>query len=193
MLFQIQMISTPRMKKLATESLFSLSIFYLKKQKLLPGYRIAEITWSSVRGTQEAQLFVDTTVSEPRVSIAATKKVWTADLVKTSCNLGGIRYWFLCPNHTRLQKRVAILYFVGETIGCRECLRLTYVKQQRSYHGPWGAFRAHTSRLKRLEDRYARMRVKKFRGQPTKRFLQWVHDAEMLESKNACSGTKKVL
>lgn len=181
------------MKKLPTESLFFLSIFYLKRQKLLPGYRIAEIAWSSIRGTQEARIFIDTTIAEPQAVITTSAGVWRAPLVKTPCNLGGVRYWFLCPNHTVPQKRVAILYLLGEVIGCRECLQLTYVKQQRSYHGPWGAFRAYTSRLKSLEDRHARMRVKKFRGQPTKRFLQWVHDAEMLESKNACSGIKKVL
>lgn len=187
------MISTPHMKKLPTESLFSLSIFYLKQQKLLPGYRIAEITWSSIRGTQEAQLFIDTTVSKPQVNITTQTKVWTADLVKTPCNLGGIRYWFLCPNHIRPQKRVAILYFAGETIGCRECLQLTYAKQQRSYHGSWGEFRAYVMRLKRLEERYLRMRVKNFRGMPTKRFLRWMHDSEMLESKSSCSEMRKVL
>ena len=50
-------------------------------------------------------------------------------LDRTSCNYGGSRTWFLCP---QCGQRVAILYATGKSFLCRHCNNLTYASQQES-------------------------------------------------------------
>lgn len=45
-------------------------------------------------------------------------------VVRTPCNLGGSRAWFICPVHG-CGRRVAILYG-GGIFGCRHCYQLAY-------------------------------------------------------------------
>ncbi|TAM17605.1 MAG: hypothetical protein EPN62_19900 [Candidimonas sp.] len=46
-------------------------------------------------------------------------------LVKTACNYGGSRTWFLCPY---CQRRCTHVYF-GQQVACRKCHRLRYPSQ----------------------------------------------------------------
>jgi hypothetical protein len=46
-------------------------------------------------------------------------------LWRTTCNFGGTRPWFICPE---CKRRVAIVY-LGNATGCRRCLRLRYPSQ----------------------------------------------------------------
>jgi hypothetical protein len=46
---------------------------------------------------------------------------------KTSCNYGGVRTWFKCPQCSR---RVEVLYVVDKYFLCRHCYNLTYRSQQ---------------------------------------------------------------
>lgn len=48
-------------------------------------------------------------------------------LDRTSCNYGGLRQWFLCP---QCSKRVVVLYGAGIYFRCRHCYGLTYSSQQ---------------------------------------------------------------
>jgi hypothetical protein len=48
---------------------------------------------------------------------------------RTSCNYGGYRPWFLCPD---CLKRIAVLYGAGKDYLCRHCYNLTYASQQES-------------------------------------------------------------
>ncbi|MQW92229.1 hypothetical protein GFH30_03255 [Acinetobacter wanghuae] len=56
---------------------------------------------------------------------------YDVNVVKTSCNYGGSRYWFRCPS---CHKHVAKLYFKVCIFLCRECHSLNYTSQQRSKH-----------------------------------------------------------
>lgn len=49
-------------------------------------------------------------------------------LETTRCNLGGMRYWFICEGYTgeACGRRVAILYIERGVVACRHCHRLTY-------------------------------------------------------------------
>ena len=49
-------------------------------------------------------------------------------IVRTSCNLGGWRAWFICPA-VGCGRRVAILYG-GGIFACRHCYRLAYASQR---------------------------------------------------------------
>ncbi|MBI4298690.1 MAG: hypothetical protein HY666_02920 [Chloroflexi bacterium] len=56
---------------------------------------------------------------------------YKVELVNTSCNYGGVRYWFICPlvvNGKTCSRRVAKLYLPprGKYFGCRQCYSLTY-------------------------------------------------------------------
>ncbi|OGV95737.1 hypothetical protein A2W24_01135 [Microgenomates group bacterium RBG_16_45_19] len=56
---------------------------------------------------------------------------YTAQLVTTPCNYGGVRYWFICPlvvSGQACNRRVSKLYLPpgGKYFGCRTCHNLTY-------------------------------------------------------------------
>ncbi|MDD5129733.1 MAG: hypothetical protein PHS66_01580 [Candidatus Omnitrophica bacterium] len=52
---------------------------------------------------------------------------YRVDLVATSCNYGGVRYWFKCPlSILGCDRRVGVLYRVGNYFGCRNCFDLAY-------------------------------------------------------------------
>jgi hypothetical protein len=50
-------------------------------------------------------------------------------LTTTPCNYGGMRRWFVCPNHP-FGKRVAVLYWGGKHFRCRHCCGLAYTSQR---------------------------------------------------------------
>lgn len=52
-------------------------------------------------------------------------------LQTTSCNYGGVRYWFTCPA-VGCGRRVAILYSGGKYYACRHCYQLAYQSQRES-------------------------------------------------------------
>jgi hypothetical protein len=59
----------------------------------------------------------------------------------TPVHFGGRRPWFLCP---RCHCRVGRLYFAGDVLWCRKCLRLTYACQEE-----WGEWRG-SARAERI-------------------------------------------
>ena len=83
-------------------------------------------------------------------------------LITTPCNLGGVRYWFECPE---CGKRVGGLYLVlGRThFRCRLCNNLTYRSRNRGTMETFG----HTSRqIKKLLPEIKRWT---WRGRPTRK------------------------
>ena len=57
-------------------------------------------------------------------------------MTSTSCNFGGVRWWFICPlvvNGRVCHRRCRIIYMPpdAEFFGCRECYKLTYESRQR--------------------------------------------------------------
>lgn len=56
-------------------------------------------------------------------------------IVTTTCNYGGVRYWFICPlakNQIKCENRVGTLYDNGDYFGCRECCELTYKSRKKT-------------------------------------------------------------
>jgi len=47
----------------------------------------------------------------------------------TSCNFGGNRPWFICPN-AGCDRRVAVLHAAGKWFPCRHCYDLSYERQR---------------------------------------------------------------
>ena len=52
-------------------------------------------------------------------------------LTQTTCNYGGVRYWFSCEY---CRGRVGILYFSGGQCACRKCFKLAYQSERDSWH-----------------------------------------------------------
>jgi len=116
--------------KKTVEQSTELSIFWLNGEGLLNGYCITTITWTrKLSGSKSsAGLEIDISGEHPYMRMTYTITRYrdgsTEDydyriqLVKTRCNLGGVRYWFLCP---RCGRRVGKLYRrpLGEMYLCR--------------------------------------------------------------------------
>ena len=98
-------------------------------------------------------------------------------LVTTSCNFGGVRYWFACPE---CSKRVGGLYLApGERyFMCRKCNKLTYHSRNRCVMAALG----HTSRQK--EKLKSEIKRWTWRGRPTRK----VRRLQALERKEEVLG-----
>jgi len=59
-------------------------------------------------------------------------KIDGVETVRTKCNYGGERLWFVCTN---CKTKTTVLYYqiIQNKWQCRKCLRLPYKKQR--YHG----------------------------------------------------------
>lgn len=78
-------------------------------------------------------------VGEPAVSID-----YPIRLVTTSCHLGGVRWWLVCPLSTdavACGRRARKLYLRGRYFGCRDCHGLTYRSSQESDSRVYAALR----------------------------------------------------
>jgi hypothetical protein len=159
-------------KKTVEEST-ELSIFWLNNKGLLKGYCITDITWTRRHGVQSsAGLVIDVTSEQPYARLIYTitryrdgskeKYDYKIQLAKTRCNLGGVRYWFLCPHCGR---RAGKLYRkpLGEMYLCRTCNNLTYRSRNRCVMAALG----HTSRQKEK----VRCEIKRWTwsGKPTRK------------------------
>jgi hypothetical protein len=75
-------------------------------------------------------------------------------LVTTSCHLGGVRWWFVCPlvkNGIACGRRVRKLYLCGKYFGCRRCHNLTYRSTQESDKRVYALARAGLDAMPAIE------------------------------------------
>ena len=98
-------------------------------------------------------------------------------IVQTPCYFGGVRYWFTCPS---CSKRVGCLYSVTGYFACRHCNDLSYdskntLKSGRPYEPIF--------RLYELEDKVEALRVRYYKGKPTKRFAKLSEKLDICWSK----------
>jgi len=130
------------------------------------------VTWVEKNSGKESCVTVDVNmIGEPYARITyeisdgmgnTTPYDSRIPLITSPCNLGGLRYWFECPERW---KRVGGLYLVpGRTdFQCRQCNNLTYRSRNRVMMETFG----HTSRqIKRLLPEIKRWT---WRGRPTRK------------------------
>lgn len=97
---------------------------------LVPGRRTGWCWYR--RGAKVADVNIEVRETSIQLRYRATDRGewkdydYTVRLVRTGCNYGGARPWFLCPSCGR---RVAILYG-GATFACRTCYGLAYEVQR---------------------------------------------------------------
>lgn len=124
----------PTDRKMLTDDLRSIDVRRWSQEGLLnPGQRYDWNWHSSDDGSVNASIGVsigdqyvtlDYRVRQAGEHWVDVKQVFR--LSKTSCNFGGERAWFLCPDCGR---RVCLLYIV-ERFSCRECHDLSYLSQR---------------------------------------------------------------
>lgn len=79
---------------------------------------------------------------------------YTVRLVTTSCHLGGVRWWFVCPlvkNGAVCGRRVRKLYLCGRYFGCRRCHNLSYRSTQESDSRVYALARAGLDAMPAIE------------------------------------------
>lgn len=175
-----------------------LSIFWFKKEGYLRGWYSGTINWH-VDGEPRGSIgiSVDTTASLPFVRLQFTSTDWDGiqvhndyriQLTTTRCNFSGKRYWFICPlikNGRPCERKAGILYGYNNLFGCRVCLDLAYSSQQETHDGGFfGTYGACIRLEETLEKQEKRLRVKFWKGKPTKRYASWLKKAERLEAMN---------
>ncbi len=173
-------------KKDTVEDCRSVSIAFLRKYDYFGGWRSGVITWTNWCGEQTASIGVTVSTgdgenyarffytSTSRQTGEKTDYDYRIPLVTTPCNLGGVRWWFICAlskNGVYCGRRVGKLYLPpgGKYYGCRHCYDLSYESRNDSRHGRL----AHMGRFLVLDRRREKlmegMTHWTYRGVPTRK------------------------
>ena len=179
-------------KKDIVEDTRSLDIDWLMRNRKQKGghfYYSRRLTWtrSGAWGERKSSISYDmdlTEASKLKMRIRYTvadghteeKKDfdYRISLTTTSCNFGGVRYWFICPNQN-CRKRVGRLYFGQKLFLCRHCLNLSY--ESRNLGGVFKAAGKVLS-VSGLEKMEAKIKRKYYRGKMTKRYKRFLRQEE---------------
>ncbi len=172
------------MRKSICEDFPSLGIRFIKDSGYLDtDYKKGRIIWTHSglepsravqimsRSQNDAPLLYLSHVSEYALGLPDTTDYYAVRLTSHACFFGGKRYWFVCPlirNGIPCKRRVGVLYAMGVYFGCRGCYGLVYRSQQYTHTG-WRGFFGRTV-FSDLFDQESALRVKYWRGKPTKRY-----------------------
>lgn len=160
--------------KPTAEASCDLSIFRLKKRGMLSsGQTIESTSWTnSMTGKTTTVYFGIDLTNEPFMVLMyiltdrnGNEKTYnqTVWLTTTPCNLGGKRYWFLCPI---CDYRVGVLYLPRGDVrfACRHCNGITYDSRNRcTVAEEFG----HTSR--QIDKLRSQIKRWTWRGRPTRK------------------------
>lgn len=133
----------------STDDYYSIDTKFFKKHRYFEsaGMRSGLVSWSrggEVRSSVGIEVWIDTIdgkirfqyTSTDRSSGEKTERDYTAQLVSTPCNYGGVRWWFICPlikSGIVCQRRVGVLYLGSAYFGCRNCFELVYQSSKDSH------------------------------------------------------------
>lgn len=166
-------------KKIETDDLLSIDVYWLNKHGYFQGSKGGGIDWSTNNGFETKTnsigiyCFVDDGNRYLRLQYYDKKQTPTAydylvKLTRTPCNYGGYRWWFICPL-SHCGRRVGALYKAGGMFGCRHCYDLTYssknLNRRSAEYGTICAIKAAKAAYK-LEPEIKR---RNYAGRPTKK------------------------
>lgn len=178
----------------------SLSIFWLKKHDYLNreySRRSGGIKWTYGLGGNESSIsftvlrdYWGTPQEQACINLIYTHTDrWSREkedvdykiqLTTTSCNLGGIRYWFVCPlikNGNYCGRRVGVLYSVGKYFGCRHCADIAYQSQ---FEG--GRFRLGSVTEPDVERSYKEVKRRYYKGRATRKYMRYLRLREKMDT-----------
>jgi len=183
------------MAKDTCETSNSLNISFLKKHGYLSGhYQSGTMTWTHGWSGSKSSIGIAGCVSgeDPHFRLNYTHTTYGGEksdldykvqVTSTPCFFGGKRYWFICPlvrNGLPCQRRVGVLYGAGKYYGCRRCHDLAYQSQQQNHRGYFGLLSRTV--FSGLDEKEAALRVKFWRGKPTKRYSRLLRKMEQMPS-----------
>lgn len=169
------------MSKRICEESRRISLSWLKKNGYMNHSHYGGIVWTSSDGSKnDINYWIDISGSSPSIRLIYTvtfrwegvKKDFDyhVPLVTQNCFFGGFRWWFICPlykNGVYCGKKAGNLYFGSNGYyGCRICTRMAYRSQNESRRGYFGRL---SKALDIIEAR-DNIRIKYWKGQPTKRY-----------------------
>jgi hypothetical protein len=161
----------PSSRRIKLNSLDRLDISLVQREGLLKHSGSTKIAFrdnSEFNLVSYAGNFLDLSYLNKTANCQNNKSI-RIDLRITPCNLGGSRYWFLCPgNNGNCKKRVKILYKVGLDFGCRHCFNLFYESQASGKTKLYAITKWHKMREK-IEALEAQIKRERYKGYPTKK------------------------
>ncbi|HLN18633.1 MAG TPA: hypothetical protein VK255_00500 [Patescibacteria group bacterium] len=133
------------------------------------GFAIIRDNW----GTPEEKTFIELTYTNTSGwNDEKSDMNYRVELTTTPCNLGGKRYWFICPlskNGQYCGRRVGVLYGIGKWFGCRHCGEIAYQSQ---FEG--GSFRVGSVCEPDVEKAYNEIKIKYYNGKPTRKYKRYL-------------------
>ena len=135
------------------EHCLRLNIQDFARRKLLDG---GAFTWrwsNTNTGEEVGAISMVTRPDNARLIYSHNKTSINQDvrIVRTSCNYGGARPWFLCP---RCDRRIGVLFLRSGRFMCRHCGRIAYSSQADDQIGR--AWRVQSKLERRLGDNWQR-------------------------------------
>ena len=135
------------------EHCLRLSIQDLTRHKLLVG---GAFTWrwsNTSTGEEVGAIRIATRPDNARLIYSYNKMTINVDvqIVRTACNFGGTRSWFICP---RCDRRIGVLFVRNGKFMCRHCGRIAYSCQSEDQFGR--AWRVQSKLERRLGENWQR-------------------------------------
>lgn len=177
------------MARAIAEQSNSLKISWLKKKNYFPrggSHHGGTITWSYGISEDKSSIGIEVTqglegqqdymrlhyTHTDYWTSEKTKMDYQVQLTTTPCNLGGVRYWFICPlskSGRYCGRRVGVLYSIGKWFGCRYCGDIAY---QAQFEG--GNFRVGSVTEPDVEKAFYEVKTKYYNGQPTRKYRRYL-------------------
>ena len=167
-------------KKETVESCLDISIGWLKKHSYLTGEKRGDIIWTTNLGTKNS---VSLSLSKGQFTYMHLSYIrnkenlnYEVQLLTTSCNYGGLRYWFHCPlqyNGSSCRRRVSTLYLPpgDKYFGCRHCHKLTYESRNLG-NSPMRHFCETYNCMSKLEA-FGKIKKETYAGKTTRRYTRY--------------------
>ena len=176
-------------KKDTVEDCRSVSISFLKKHGYFsePCSMSGTILWKNSFGEETGSIGITVSTLDDigyfvrfyytvtdRNTGEKTNYDYKVQLTTTSCNFGGVRYWFICPlsvNGVYCGRRVAKLYKApgSELFGCRHCYNLSYESRNECRLGRFGQLGYILKAERQYEELYKQIKRWTWRGRPTRK------------------------
>jgi hypothetical protein len=184
-------------KKDTVEDCRTISISFLRKFGYFDCSWPQGIVWTNRNGEQTAGMTVSVHTSQDENYIRLlytmtdrntgkeTHFDYKVELETTPCNLGGVRWWFICPlsrNGVYCGRRVGVLYQApwADYYGCRHCYDLSYESRNEARHSQLVHMRRYMTLSTRLKKLWGQTNRLIYRGIPTKRIQRlFVLDARL--------------
>lgn len=191
---QVLMISIC-MSKSTCENSLPLAISRLRKSKFLLGFCTGNLTWDTEFQKHRIHIAVWLWGDSPHIRLTYSAEgeriEYDVELTTTPCNYGGKRFWFVCPaarDGVECGRRVGVLYASGTYFACRKCCHLAYQSQQKRRRQLFGIFGTFLELSDEFDEKERTMRVKYWKGRPTKRYAKLLRKAGKIPTLEQLAG-----